>query len=345
MFPRAILPAIHGPNHADTLSLGRKVKARLARWKRGEYQQLWTEAIKATKPKPSRKKGRQPQGWSQDEYNGRRAASLAHDGQFTKALQALCSSGLAQNNQATLKEMQAKHPTPPSQSTFQPQTDTLQISFSKEQVVKAVRTFKRGTCPGPSGLRPEHLQVITKSAAPNRSDKFGDSLTKLVNTCTAGKVPVQVAPYLAGAKLFAANKKDGGKRPIAPGNLIRRLTSKCCNTAMAERAVALFGPHQLGVGVRGGLEAIVHAVRQAVDDWSEQGLGVLQVDFINAFNCADRDTAFREVEKHFPEIIQWVYTCYGVEAELVMGDHILLSKTGFHQGDQLAGLLFSTQSS
>ena len=24
-----------------------------------------------------------------------------------------------------------------------------------------------------------------------------------------------------------------------------------------------------------------------------------------------------------------------------MGDHIILSKTGFHQGDQLAGLLFS----
>ena len=207
--------------------------------------------------------------------------------------------------------------------------------------MKAVSTFKRGTCPGPSGLRAEHLQVITKTAAPNRSDKFGDSLTKLVNICAAGKVPVQVAPFLAGARLFAVNKKDGGKRPIAAGNLIRRLTSKCCNTCMAEKAVALFGPLQLGVGVRGGLEAIVHAVRQAVDDWSEQGLGVLQVDFINAFNYADRDAAFSEVEKHFPEILKWVYTCYGVEAELVMGDHIILSKTGFHQGDQLAGLLFS----
>jgi hypothetical protein len=128
MFPRAILPAIRGPNHADTLSLGRKVKARLARWKRGDYRQLWTEAVKATKPKPSRKKSRPPQEWSQDEFNGRRATSLAHDGQYTKALQALCSSGLAQNNRETLKEMTSKHPTPPHQSTFQPQTDTPQLS-------------------------------------------------------------------------------------------------------------------------------------------------------------------------------------------------------------------------
>ena len=53
------------------------------------------------------------------------------------------------------------------------------------------------------------------------------------------------------------------------------------------------------------------------------------------------DTAFREVEEHFPDCLKWVLSSYGVEAELVLGENIILSREGFHQGDPLAGLLFS----
>ena len=42
----------------------------------------------------------------------------------------------------------------------------------------------------------------------------------------AGKVPDQVAPFLCGARLHGAVKKDGGIRPIAVGEVLRRLTSK-----------------------------------------------------------------------------------------------------------------------
>ena len=60
---------------------------------------------------------------------------------------------------------------------------------------------------------------------------------------------------------------------------------------------------------------------------------VLQVDLVNAFNLADRDTAFSEVERLFPDCLQWTLTSYGVEAEL--------SSKGFQQGDPLASLHFS----
>ena len=46
---------------------------------------------------------------------------------------------------------------------------------------------------------------------------------------------------------------------------------------------------------------------------------MLQLDLINAFNCCDRDSAFKVVEEAFPEILQWVLTCYGLEAELIFG--------------------------
>ena len=109
----------------------------------------------------------------------------------------------------------------------------------------------------------------------------------------AGRVPEEVAPYLCGARLHAVLKKDGGLRPIAVGNLLRRLTSKLIAIGLADRAAELLAPHQLGVGVRGGCEAILHTVRQALEKNPEKW--VLQGDFLNAFNLANRETTFREV--------------------------------------------------
>ena len=178
-----------------------------------------------------------------------------------------------------------------------------------------------------------------KGAPANRAVRAGAALTRVVNLMAAGRVPEEVAPYLCGARLHAAKKKDGGLRPIAVGNLLRRLTSKLMATALADRAAEHLAPHQLGVGVRGGCEAILHTVRQALekepDKWN------LQCDFINAFNLASRDSSFKEVEKLFPEALSWVLTSYRAPSHLQYGDSTISSDRGFHQGDPLAGLLFS----
>ena len=47
------------------------------------------------------------------------------------------------------------------------------------------------------------------------------------------------------------------------------------------------------------------------------------------------------LEEVFPDILRWVITCYGTNAVLMLGDTIILSECGFHQGDPLASLLFS----
>ena len=76
----------------------------------------------------------------------------------------------------------------------------------------------------------------------------------------SGKTPLEVAPYFCGAKLHGALKKDGGVRPIGVGNILRRLASKCAAAAMANKAAEKLVPLQLGVGVRGGCESLVHAL-------------------------------------------------------------------------------------
>ena len=189
---------------------------------------------------------------------------------------------------------------------------------------KAALSFRKGSAPGPSGLRPEHLNVTLKMAPANRTDKAGAALTRLVNIMARGEVPEEVAPYLCGARLHGALKKDGGLRPIAVGNLLRRLTSKLVASDLAAKASAHLAPHQLGVGVRGGCEAIFHTVKKALEEDPDQW--ILQADFKNAFNLADRDATFLEVEERFPECLSWVLSSYQSPSLLQYGDSTIKSE-------------------
>ena len=108
---------------------------------------------------------------------------------------------------------------------------------------------------------------------------------------------------------------------------------------LSNKAANHFNPHQLGVGVRGGIEAIIHTVRQVMEEHEDAFL--MQLDLVNAYNQVDRDQAFKEVEEHFPEMLKWVMTCYRNQVQLIFGNTIIISWAGFHQGDTLVGLLFS----
>ena len=68
---------------------------------------------------------------------------------------------------------------------------------------------------------------------------------------------------------------------------------------------------------------------------------MLQVDLKNAFRRANRDAAFVEVKRKYPDIWKWVYSSYYHNSFLVFGEEHLDSITGFQQGDPLAPLLFS----
>ena len=342
IFPRVILPASRGPRQADARSQAKAVRERLHRWRQGQFRDLWDEAVKMTKVPVRAKKKAQEEEKSQQEKNVLRATRLVQEGQYARSLQSLTSAGMAQHTKETLKVMRDKHPSAQPTPIFQPESNTPQMVFSQAQVFKGIKSFRRGSAPGPSGLRAEHLKVATKCAPPNRTDKATAAITKVVNAMAGGSLPDQAAPYMCGARLHAAQKKDGGVRPIAVGNMLRRLTSKCFTQADPDRAAAILAPLQLGVGLPGGCEAIAHSVRQVLEEEGDNpDLFFLQVDLINAYNMCSRSAAFEEVDKHFPDCISWVLTAYGCQAELVLGDNIILSSVGFHQGDPHASLLFS----
>ena len=344
IFTRAILPA-GGHLERDKGSKVQLIRDRLRRWRMGECGALWKEAVEIaqnhSKGAKGRKKRRRPPAQeekSQQEKNVERATKLGQEGQYTRSLQALVSHGLADSSSAAvLAEMKAKHP--PGQPPTIPDTDVPSKAFSPSEVSAAVKSFHKGSAPGPSGLRPEHLMVVLKAAPPNRSGRAETQLTRVVNTMVKGKVPPSVSPFLCGARLHAANKKDGGLRPVAVGNLLRRLTSKALVRSIEDKVRNLLSPHQLGVGTRGGCETIVHTVKEALGNDSSKW--VLQVDLQNAFNSIDRSKMLAEVARQLPECLPWAVTCYGAPSFLQFGSSTLISSSGVQQGDPFAGDCFA----
>ena len=136
--------------------------------------------------------------------NAERARTKAGEGQFTRAIQALTSSGLADHTPATLRVLKDKHPDPLHPMGQPLTTDHAPLTTSQEEVLKGLTRFPRGTAPGPSGLWPEHLRAAIKSNTTARRAPALAALTKLVNRMLACTVPPSVAPYLASGRLHAA---------------------------------------------------------------------------------------------------------------------------------------------
>ena len=140
---------------------------------------------------------------------------------------------------------------------------------------------------------------------------------------------------------MALVKQGGGLRPIAIGETVRRLVSKCCCEATSEDAKVFFGPLQVGVSTQGGAEAAVHAARRLAKEFgNDPGKIMLKVDFSNAFNMVDRTEMIAQVYEKFPSLYRWVEYCYSHPAHLFFGSVTLQSGRG-QQGDPLGPLLFS----
>ena len=150
-----------------------------------------------------------------------------------------------------------------------------------------------------------------------------------------GLVPESVRPIITGAKLIAFNKKDGGLRPIAIGETIRRIPAKCIAKQLALSHRDTFCPLNLGFGVSGGAEAAVHAARLYLNSAGQDEVFV-KLDFANAFNTVRRDVAAELIAEDIPELLPFYSLCYENPSFLSIGDEVIHSEEGFQQGDPLA---------
>ena len=93
------------------------------------------------------------------------------------------------------------------------------------------------------------------------------------------------------------------------GLTLRRLVSKLVNSYAIDKVSSSLTPIQLGVGVAGGAEAAVHAVRHYVENLRNDEV-VIKLVFSNAFNTLHRGSMLETVQVTLPEAYSYVHASY-----------------------------------
>ena len=308
---RTLPPTGKGSRPVDVL------RQRLDDWTDGRFEELW-KAAKASRVSASR------------------VAALVEDFHLSAAVKALNAEPPAKVNDESYKAMQERHPSASKPTVGRAEVPPHTVAF--QRVLECIREFKTTSAGSMSGLRPAHLRFFLGAAS------HVDVLyrfTDVVNKLLTGSLPEKTQKYVGGANLTALLKKDGGLRPIACGDVWRRLTARCVCKNFAKDFLGALDPHQFGVAISGGTEILVHTARLLYEKAFEKpDFFLLKFDFRNAFNCISRQHFLDELEKKFPSLYPFVSQCYAEPSNLQFGERVLLSMCGVQQGDPLGPFLF-----
>ena len=340
MLPKAVLcnPPRAGKSHTSQRTAF--TRRRLDRWLSGERSSLWNDLPQYNAPRPKRLS---PEG--DKNRRAQRCIDLVSEGGLGAACKALINDPPLGHSSTIFRKLKDKHPpnhNPPNNTVLpgllsRPPGRSLHIEG--DTVERAVRSFHRLSSGGPSGLKPLHVQAALTGAF---RDEAVQHFTSLVQLLAHGEAPRALAPYMAGANLAALPKNDDGVRPIAGGEVWRRVVAKCLCKDSQQAASSLLFPLQIGVAQPLGTEVAAHTAR----DWFHRNASAndkvfLKIDFKNAFNAVDRCTFLQECRLHFPSLSAWVEWCYAEPSHLYFGNQSIESQSGVQQGDPLGPLLFS----
>ena len=303
--------------------------------------ELWSDGPGARQGRQNTK-GPKPNTMQNTERRQQRCMELAADGQYAKATKALISPSPLGRDESTELAMREKHPIAqeaPNLSDLAvpgrgqvPELDSILVN-------KMLKTFSRGTAPGPTGLRAQHLKDAVRSP---HGDEALEQITTLCKLLARGDAPELLAQHIAGASLLALQKPGGGVRPIAIGDVLRRLVAKCFCKIYEEEAKTYLWPKQIGVAAPLGAEVGSQTVRQWCErNQTSEGKLIFVADFENAFNTIDRGMFLREVRHRMPGLARWVEWCYRRPTNLYFDGVVIRSEVGVQQGDPLGPLLFA----
>ena len=121
------------------------------------------------------------------------------------------------------------------------------------------------------------------------------------------------------------------------------LVSKCATRAVLPDTLSILSPLQVGVGLSGGCDAVLHSILSVIHDTNipSENKFTLLVDFSNAFNSIDRAALFKEVRYRLQQIAAWTECSYGSQPILLLDDCPIYSCCEVQQGDPLGPLGFA----
>ncbi|CAO2836311.1 unnamed protein product [Amaranthus hypochondriacus] len=116
-----------------------------------------------------------------EDRNIKQCSRKVCDGHYTAVVRVLSSSGVASYNDATLADLQSKHPTSSAPSLPDLPVDGLHLVTTSEIVLDRIKSFPRGTSCGRDGLRAQHLLDCLSGVAVAVSDELVDSISAVVD--------------------------------------------------------------------------------------------------------------------------------------------------------------------
>ena len=157
-------------------------------------------------------------------------------------------------------------------------------------------SFPNGSSTCPNKIVPQIFKDLVSKSNGSAGLNFLKSLTKLINLIGDGKIPGPLRSFFFGAKLIALIKIDGGLRPIAIGNTLRRIASKCAGSKALSERQNFFGNVQVGCGTKRAAEITAHSFRNLIERNDNTKCTVfLKIDFKIAFNSLNRETMLNHV--------------------------------------------------
>ncbi|CAI5525445.1 unnamed protein product [Closterium sp. Naga37s-1] len=309
-FPRLLLrlPSAAAPTQSLTSSCASLAR----RFINGDWQSLFSEAVAAATlaARPLHMASARSTAL-QARLN--RAKRFAKCGDWSRSLAALEAGELAPPSSETVAALSSKHPPAAAEipdwvHSFTP-TAAPQLTVPVLQA--ALQSAPRGTAAGPSGWFIEHLRDMFLS-----HQQHLPSLLHVFQNWLQGDLPLAVRPFYTASNLVALQKPHGGVRPIAIGEVLPRLLSRCITLLFKQQMRETFLPHlQFGVAVPAVIEIMSHAVCSAFSlhpDWV-----VLQLDIANAFNSFNRVSMFEALRRSpFSSLIPFFRLFYSTPSPL-----------------------------
>ena len=208
MFPKLVLCSLPRDGHKKCYLVGSLLRDQLQQWTSGTDIPDLRRAVceEGVKCDPSAIRSGLSASNELAKSNVQHAFRWASEGRYGNALWALGSLGVASFNDTSAKEeLLCRHPHNklPSPSSSVPAPLTVQPSL----VLLALCSFQRGTLPGSSALRPQHLLDAVCGSTTPAAVEYLNSLTHCINGLLVDTLDSCLAPWFCGAPLTALVKK------------------------------------------------------------------------------------------------------------------------------------------
>ena len=227
-----------------------------------------------------------------------------------------------------------------------------QMQVTAGEVASTITSLSIDRASGFSGWSNRLLKQLYLGSNLTDQQLITENYARFFNVMLKGQTSSHIRGYLTNVRLCLIPKSSDPReptyRPIGVGETIFRLLGRTVLNKIGKEIGDKLAPHQLAVGIPGGVEiaASLAGLLEAINDSQPAGdtpFAMMSIDIKNAFNSIRRSYVLQGLRQHCPSLIPFFSIVYGQAVNLRWnnGSIIGTASTGVIQGDPLSTLYFA----